>query len=316
MGLWAFYGAFPEALTADDVAALDANTDAIFPIFILSQVPIGLRGLIVAGIFAAAISSLTSILAALSQTSLSAVVFPIKRIDPDQPIPAERNGEVLWWSRALIVVWGVLLCVMAVVIDIYVRGEQAKGNEVLFLNLALGLASYVVGALFAAFLLAWLPLRRDAYGLAFSAPLSVFAVFALRFHEPWAQTFLAIVCGVFVLLWVVFALVLPRHHGRVGVVLAKTGWLLLACGLVMVLTYFLEFGLVDPDTGAVALDDDGEPKTASIAWPWYAPIGGSFAFVFGYLLGHPREQTGGRGEAAAGEPEPALSATANAEVDA
>ncbi|MEM1097261.1 MAG: hypothetical protein AAGH92_00600 [Planctomycetota bacterium] len=316
VGLWAFYAAYPEAMSAADAAAVEANTDAIFPVFILNEVPVGLRGLIVAGIFAAAISSLTSILAALSQTSLSAVVLPMKRIDPDAPIPKERNREVLWWSRALIVVWGVLLCAMAVVIDVYVRAEQAKGNEVLFLNLALGLASYVVGALFAAFLLSWLPLKRDAYGLAFSAPLSVFAVFASRFHEPWAQTMLWWVCGIFVGLWVLFGLVLPSHAERRGVVLAKTFWLLLACGLVMVLTYFLEFGLVDPATGAIALDEAGEPAAASIAWPWYAPIGGGVAFVFGYLLANRRESASSPVEVPSNEPEPALSAAAETETDA
>ena len=87
-------------------------------------------------------------------------------------------------SRILIVLWGVALCAMAVAIDGYVEAQKAQGNEILFLDLALGLANYIVGTLFAAFLLAWLPLGKDGYGLIWSAPLSVFCVVATRFHTP------------------------------------------------------------------------------------------------------------------------------------
>ena len=72
-------------------AAVEAKPDNIFPVFILTQVPVALRGLIVAGIFAAAISSLTSILAALSQTTLSAVYLPLSGLSADRPIPEEEN---------------------------------------------------------------------------------------------------------------------------------------------------------------------------------------------------------------------------------
>ncbi|MEO1237369.1 MAG: hypothetical protein AAFX76_11330, partial [Planctomycetota bacterium] len=76
VGLWVFYRAFPERLAGRAGEQVAANPDDVFPVFILTQVPAGLSGLIVAGIFAAAVSSLTSILAALSQTTLSAVVLP------------------------------------------------------------------------------------------------------------------------------------------------------------------------------------------------------------------------------------------------
>ena len=50
----------------------------IFPVWIVNALPVGLSGLILAGIFAAAISSLDSILAALSQTTLSLIYSPEK----------------------------------------------------------------------------------------------------------------------------------------------------------------------------------------------------------------------------------------------
>jgi hypothetical protein len=36
--------------------------------------------------------------------------------------------------------------------------------------------------------------------------------------------------------------------------------------------------------------DAGRPVQKSIAWPWYAPIGGGFALVLGYLLADRREE--------------------------
>ncbi len=183
VGLWAYYEANPGALVGDAAAKVTDNADNIFPVFILTVVPQGLTGLIVAGVFAAAISSLTSILAALSQTSLSAVYLPIRKIDPDNPEHGKHSGEVLMVSRLLIVFWGIALCLMAFGIDWYVTEMNSRGKDVPFLDLALGLASYVVGALLATFLLAWLPTNKNGYGLIWAAPLSVFMVWASRFHD-------------------------------------------------------------------------------------------------------------------------------------
>ncbi len=53
--LWAFYKVHPEQLTP----ALQ-KTDSIFPWFIATQLPVGVAGLVIAGLFAAAMSSLDS----------------------------------------------------------------------------------------------------------------------------------------------------------------------------------------------------------------------------------------------------------------
>ena len=53
--LYAFYRSYPQAM--DPTLA---NESAIFPLFIVTQMPVGLAGLVVAAIFAAAMSSLDS----------------------------------------------------------------------------------------------------------------------------------------------------------------------------------------------------------------------------------------------------------------
>ena len=301
VGLWAYYREFPEALSGEAAAAVAENRDNIFPVFILTQVPVGLTGLIVAGIFAAAISSLTSILAALAQTTLSAVYLPIRGIDASARLDAARNRELILVSRGMIVVWGVALCAMAMAIDWYVRAQEASGEPVYFLDLALGLASYVIGSLFAAFLLAWLPLKINAHGLIWAAPLSILTVFASRYHDTplpnslvefltagplstfWALRLCALAGLVLLATWLVAALT-AADTARRNTRLLQTGWLLVGVGLMLYVTAFGYFeGVPDPETGEVAKH--------AIAWPWYAPIGGFVAFVFGYLLADRRDRT-------------------------
>jgi SSS family solute:Na+ symporter len=49
------------------------KTDYVFPVWITTVLPPGITGLVLAGAFAAAISSLDSALGALSQTSISLI---------------------------------------------------------------------------------------------------------------------------------------------------------------------------------------------------------------------------------------------------
>lgn len=301
VGLWAYYQQFPGELIGPAGDAIAENADNVFPVFILTKVPIGLTGLIVAGIFAAAISSLTSILAALSQTTLSAVWLPMRGIDPEATSSPEQNRELLRVSRVLIVVWGVLLCLTAFAIDLYVTRQREAGNDVAFLDLALGLASYIIGSLLAAFLLAWLPLRVNAWGLIWSAPLSVFTVYASRFHDATAGWLLAVVCVLLVGTWLLFSAI--GRADRRAARLARTPLLLLGCGLMMLVWWGLWFTKVDAATGEIVRTEAGEIAKFSIAWPWYAPIGGFMAFTFGWLLAD-RRGTPEEVELPGTEPEP------------
>ncbi|MEM7309935.1 MAG: hypothetical protein AAF682_24890 [Planctomycetota bacterium] len=232
MALFAYYQAHP--LEGEALALYEEKGDRIFPIFILEAVPTGLRGLIVAGVFAAAISSLDSILAALSQTALATVV-------------PERLRSVRT-SRVLVVVFGVLLCVLAV------QMERAHARYPSILDLALAMAGYTVGALLAGVLLALWPGGRDGRGYAWSAPLAAMTVVAVAWHTSASRT----ACAVFAAALVVLGLVRLRD-ARVA---------LLAAG----------------GAGLVALSLwDG----LRLAWPWNAPIGLAVAYGFGWLLSKP-----------------------------
>ncbi|BAM04787.1 sodium:solute symporter family transporter [Phycisphaera mikurensis] len=259
VALWAFYEAYPDALPA---AAVE-RPDAIFPAFVLAEVPIGLTGLILAGVFAAALSSLTSILGALAQTTTALL-----------PEPAD-DASGLRRARFLVALWGVVLALAAVGAGAYVDHQEAAGNEVPLLDLALGLANYVIGGLLAAFVLAWLPLRINARGLLFSAPLSVACVWAARFHGERPAEICLVVGVVFLAAWTAAS---ACGSARLrGPRLRRLPVAAAAAAVPLLLERFLVFG-----------EDPSGP--VSIAWPWYAPLAGLVAGVFGYGLADPRTE--------------------------
>lgn len=116
--------------------------DYVFPMWITTVLPIGLSGLILAGVFAAAISSLDSILAALSQTTLSLFYHPEEKTDEE----LDSLGLVAK-SRLLVVGWGVLLTGFTYLIYLVRDGIP-------ILPLAFGMTSYTVGPLLGMFLCA------------------------------------------------------------------------------------------------------------------------------------------------------------------
>jgi SSS family solute:Na+ symporter len=102
--LFVYYTATAGALPTDPAAA----DDRIFPFFIATALPsgYGLRGLLVAGIFAAAMSSLDSALGALSATAVTDVYRVFLRRSA-----SERH--YLFVARLAAVLFGVLLAGVA-----------------------------------------------------------------------------------------------------------------------------------------------------------------------------------------------------------
>ena len=120
-----------------------AEQDNVFPVWIVTILPVGLKGLILAGIFAAAISSLDSILAALSQTTLSLFYHPEKGKH------SLTDADLLWKSRMLVVMWGIILTLFTFLLYIVRDGIP-------IIPLAFGMTSYTVGPMLAIFVAAML----------------------------------------------------------------------------------------------------------------------------------------------------------------
>jgi SSS family transporter len=150
-----------------EAALFTESADFVFPVWITTSLPPGLTGLILAGAFAAAISSLDSALAALSQTSLSL-------IHGNEGLNDSGNDrKLLIQSRVAVLLWGVALIAVAI-------GLQAIRNQIDLLSLAFGMVSYTYGPLLGAFLLAISPIRRDIRGVWIGSVLSILLVLYIR----------------------------------------------------------------------------------------------------------------------------------------
>ena len=114
LGLWLFYQHQPP--DPADATLLAEQPSRVFPYFIMHELPPGVSGLLIAGIFAAGISTLDSALAALSETTVNGIYRKWIRRDA-----SER--QCLRVSRFSVAAWGVLLCLLAFLAGHLVRNE-------------------------------------------------------------------------------------------------------------------------------------------------------------------------------------------------
>ncbi len=286
VGLWYYYQQIP--LEGEALAMFEERGDRIFPIFILTVIPTGLTGLIIAGIFAAAISSLDSILAALSQTSLHAFYLPLRerflkargallptagdplRQETPEAASNREDRRTVLVSRVFVVFWGIVLSGLAIGM------HWAADYFDHLLGLALGMAGFVSGGLMAGFFLGLFAkkLNIDGTGFLFSAPLGVLTVLAISPFNQHAWAVLTCWIGAILIL---VAWVLTEKQRALS-------WrtLALAAGLAIVLF------LVHRAFFMVPHAETGELVRRTIAWPWFAPFGSAMTFVLGWLLARPR----------------------------
>jgi SSS family transporter len=167
-GLFAWYEV--KGTTADEAAAFAKDSNSVFPVWITTVLPPGLTGLILAGAFAAAISSLDSVLAALSQTSLSAI-YGRERME------AGGSGQdMVRRSRVAVVVWAALLSLFAIGLSVgYSSGENKN-----LISLAFGMVAYTYGPLLGVLLAAILPGRKSVPGLVAGVIVSILLVLWVR----------------------------------------------------------------------------------------------------------------------------------------
>lgn len=276
-GLYAYYRSHP--LSGAALSMYEGNGDRIFPIFIVEVIPVGLKGLILAGVFAAAISSLDSIMAALSETVLSNFYLPRRRralgLGPGASLPPDEERRSVFLSRVYVLGWAVALCALAVLL------RRVNEEYPSILDMALAMATYTQGALLAAVVLALLRRRVEGSGFMWSAPLSVLTVYALAWHQPFSHGLCWTAVLMLAALWVGLRLIPGLRPGS-GSVPGTAGLVLQSlvlgtgCALVLVLNYF---AYAEGSPGG-----DGAPTYRVLAYPWYVPIGSCVAFFFALLL--------------------------------
>jgi Na+/proline symporter len=123
--------------------------------FIVDHMPVGVAGLIVASLFAAAMSSLSSSLNALASSTTYDILKPLFG-------SAWDDAKELWVSRLVTIGWGFMLTGSAF---LFTWLQLSGDDQPAIVELGLGIASYTYGGLLGIFMLGRLfdkPGKADA----------------------------------------------------------------------------------------------------------------------------------------------------------
>ena len=124
VALYAYYG------------QLDLKSDEVFPKFIIEQLPVGISGIIIAGLFAAAMSTLAGSISSLSSSTMLDLYKPFKKTDdPKQELKISRMFSLMW--AALLVGAAIFF----------------QNSPQTVVELALSIASFTYGGLLGTFML-------------------------------------------------------------------------------------------------------------------------------------------------------------------
>lgn len=273
LGLFAYYQGRPADLQG---ATESATMNRVFAYFIGTALPAGVKGILVAGLLAAGISSLSPALTALAQVTVR--WFSVEVHPNFMNAPASQIG----YSRFFTLAWGVVMALAAIAFE-----QMTEGDDLV--NMALRLTSFTYGALIGSLLLALVARKRDGRGILFGAPFAVLTTLGMIWHDAWAHWTLIVGVGVMIIWWfytlhqeVEYLASVNDHNTYVRrawyILLGefpRTLWVLVASAIALS-THWNEF------TGEALLGGQFD-----VAWPWYLPMGVGITIVFGYMLSRP-----------------------------
>jgi SSS family transporter len=168
VALFVFYQVFP----APEVAALvaEGKPDYVFPHFIVAALPAGLRGLLLAALLAAAMSSLDSAMTALSSSAVVDLYRPLLRAGETNP------RQELWISRFLVIGFALALVTLALAFK--------RSENILWVGLKIGTFTY--GSLLGVFLTAVTGRRGTDWGNLVAMFSGLMVVALLYAYSPLA----------------------------------------------------------------------------------------------------------------------------------
>jgi Na+/proline symporter len=166
--LWAYYG----GVSVTDLGL--TRGDEVFPMFIIQGLPPGISGLVLAGILAAAMSTLSSSLNALASATMLDVLGNLKgrKKTGVSSEGTDSTAALLRTSRWLTLLWGGVFVLFAMLF-------QDRTNPVV--ELGLSIASFTYGALLGAFLLGMLNDRVGERGAMIAFVVTIALMILLIF---------------------------------------------------------------------------------------------------------------------------------------
>jgi solute:Na+ symporter, SSS family len=160
--LFVFYKHYPQELNPTFT-----NNDAIFPWYIASQLPAGISGLLIAGIFAAAMSSLSSSMNSAATAYATDIHF---RFNWSNKVGGLKVARIATLVIGLV---GILFALMMATMDVKSLWDEFQK--------ILGL---VIGSLGGVFLLGILTKRANSPGVLIGIACSIVVQIWVAIHEP------------------------------------------------------------------------------------------------------------------------------------
>jgi SSS family transporter len=148
------------------------DVNFVFPSFVTSQLPIGVVGLFIAAIFAAAMSSISSELNALSTATV--IDFYKRHIRPD-----ESDRHYVRASRIFTMGWGLFACIVA----LYATNLGA------LIEVVNQFGSFFYGSLLGVFVLAFAVKRSNGRGAFFGLLTGIIVIAVLNYLPDIASAF-------------------------------------------------------------------------------------------------------------------------------
>lgn len=157
-GLWAFYRQRPERLDAS------LERDAILPQFVMQEFPIGVKGVFIAGLFAASMSSLASSMNSMATVGVNDFYRRFRSNISD--------ANALWTARGLTAFFGLFATGAA----LYVAATERAGT---MFELFISFLGLLGGGLAALFVLGTCTSRANGAGALIGAAVSGLVMFTL-----------------------------------------------------------------------------------------------------------------------------------------
>lgn len=196
VGLYAFFN-----------AQQFGSPDEIFPRFIVENMPSGIRGLVIAGILAAAMSTVASSLNSLASATTHDIYAPLRK-DADEV-------QLMKMGKRFTLAWGVILIGGAILFQFAQQGTPV-------VVIALEIASFTYGGLLGGFLLGVLTKHTDqtdaviAMGTAIVLMAVLWAVQKFGIVEPFMAGFWFALVGSLITLAVGTLSARIRHGAKVA----------------------------------------------------------------------------------------------------
>ena len=163
---------------------MDVKSDEIFPMFIINHLPEGVTGLLIAGLLAAAMSTLAGSMSSLTSSAMLDIVLPVLNRNYD-----ERKKLLI--SRIITIISAGLLTISAL---LFIDSSTAV------VEIALSIASFTYGGLLGTFLLGLINKKANQrsalLGFAFGISFMIFVITSELISWTWF-TFIGVLVTIF-----------------------------------------------------------------------------------------------------------------------